>query len=101
MPDHVHFFCCPRRISEGVDIERWTAFCKDAFSKQANNLAWRWQRGIFHTRMRSEAHYQEKLEYMRDNPVTAGLVAAPDDWPWRGQVHDLHAHIRSFGDLSP
>jgi putative transposase len=101
MPDHVHFFCCPRRVSEGVNIERWTAFFKDTFSKQVNNLAWRWQRGIFHTRMRSNAHYQEKLEYTRDNPVTAGLVTTSDEWPWRGQVHDLRAHIRSFGDPPP
>jgi hypothetical protein len=21
MPDHMHFFCCPRRISEGVEVE--------------------------------------------------------------------------------
>jgi putative transposase len=98
MPDHVHFFTCPRRASDDVDIERWAAFSKDAFSKLVDNLSWRWQRGIFHTRMRSDQHYQEKRDYMRDNPVTAGLITNPDAWPWHGRIHDLHAHIRSFGN---
>ena len=26
---------------------------------------------------------------MRQNPVRAGLVAAVEDWPWQGVVHDL------------
>ena len=42
-------------------------------------------------------HYLEKENYMQENPVKAGLVAKPEDWPWRGHVHDLSAHIRSFG----
>ncbi len=101
MPDHVHFFCCPRRISEGVAVERWVSFWKDAFAKRIDRMDWRWERGVFLTRMRSDAHYAEKLEYMRQNPVKAGLVKGPEDWPWRGRVHDLSAHIRSRGEPGP
>jgi REP-associated tyrosine transposase len=98
MPDHLHFLCCPKDIREGVDIERWAACWKDCFSKSTKRPAWRWQRGVFHVRMRSDAHYREKLDYIRDNPLAKGLVARPEDWPWCGVVHDLEAHIRSFGN---
>lgn len=98
MPDHLHFLCCPKDLGAAVDVERWTAYWKDRFSKATKRVEWRWQRGVFHTRMRSDAHYQEKLDYIRDNPVTKGLVRKPEDWPWRGVVHDLDAHIRSIGE---
>ncbi len=97
MPDHLHFFCCPRLISEGVEVERWTGFWKDRLSKQVKGPMWRWQDRLFHTRMRSDAHYRDRLEYLRQNPVKAGLVERWKDWPWKGRVWDLSEHIRSFG----
>jgi putative transposase len=98
MPDHVHFFCCPGRISETAEVERWVAFWKDAFAKRIDQQEWRRERGVFHTRMRSDAHYNEKLKYVRQNPVEAGLVRRWEDWRWRGCVYDLSAHVRSFGE---
>lgn len=97
MPDHIHFLCSPTNLSNGVDIERWAAFWKDRFAMKINHPEWRWQRGMFHTRMRSDAHYREKLDYMRENPARKNLVTKSDDWLWQGQVHDLMAHIRSCG----
>ena len=79
MPDHLHFLCCPRVDREDVEIERWTAFWKDSFAKATKRPAWRWQRGLFHTRMRSDQHLQEKLDYIRDNPVLKGLIARSED----------------------
>jgi len=101
MPDHVHFFCCPKRFSDVVTVERWVGFWKDRFARMIRQPPWRWQDGLFHTRMRSDAHYREKEDYMRENPVKAGLVANPEDWPWRGQVHDLSAHVQSLGEPLP
>ena len=97
MPDHLHFMCCPRRVSEGVSVERWTAYWKHVLSRRLQQSGWRWQRVLFHTRMRSDAHLQEKVDYIRDNPVAAGLVKRPEEWQWRGTVHDLAAHNRTFG----
>jgi putative transposase len=34
-------------------------------------------------------HYDKKWEYVRQNPVRAGLVAEPDDWPHRGELQTL------------
>jgi hypothetical protein len=51
MPDHLHFFVTPKQGCPWVDVERWTAFWKDRFSKRCGNPAWRWQRGLFHHRL--------------------------------------------------
>ncbi|MBX7211856.1 MAG: hypothetical protein K1X78_26355 [Verrucomicrobiaceae bacterium] len=73
MPDHVHFFCSP---AEGkyFEVERWTLFWKDRFSKRCGDPEWPWQRGVFHHRLRSEGEYSEKMTYMRNNPVRKALV---------------------------
>src|SRR4030095_9854688 len=35
--------------------------------------------------------YSEKWEYVRQNPVRAGLVHQADDWPWQGEIVRLEA----------
>jgi len=30
----------------------------------------------------------EKWEYIRQNPVRAGLVSVPDDWPYQFQFNE-------------
>ena len=88
MPDHLHFFVTPKE-GPWVEVERWTAFWKDRFSKRCANTAWRWQRGLFHHRLRSESEYRDKCVYMLNNPVRAGYVEEPDAWPWRGRIHPI------------
>jgi hypothetical protein len=39
--------------------------------------------------MRSSESYAERWEYVRCNPVRAGLVSKPDDWPYQGEIHIL------------
>lgn len=45
-----------------------------------------WQRGFFDHLLRNSESYTEKWEYVRQNPVRAGLVRHPDDWPYQGEV---------------
>ena len=37
--------------------------------------------------------YNEKVEYLHLNPVKAGLVARPEEWPW-SNVHDYTCSVR-------
>jgi hypothetical protein len=37
----------------------------------------------------SAQSYSEKWNYIRDNPVRAGLVSAADDWPYAGEIETL------------
>jgi putative transposase len=48
-----------------------------------------WQRDFWDTQMRDREHYDEKLAYVRMNPVRKGLVATPEEWPYQGVVHPI------------
>src|SRR6478672_8443810 len=40
-----------------------------------------WQREYFDHVLRSDESYAEKWDYVRENPVRAGLVRSSNDWP--------------------
>jgi putative transposase len=48
-----------------------------------------WQSDTFDHILRSGESYSEKWNYVRMNPVRAGLAAAPEDWPWQGEITPL------------
>ena len=87
MPDHIHFFCSPTR--EDCVIETWITFWKREFRRALGVSAPRFQSDPFHHRLRGEESYSEKWEYVRENPVRAGLVEKPEDWPYQGILHEL------------
>lgn len=80
MPDHLHLLVAPldreaRLGNFAGALKRWM--------RQEMNAAWRWQPGCFDRLLRKEDSLQSKWEYMRENPVRAGLVAKWQDWPYR------------------
>jgi hypothetical protein len=51
-------------------------------------LDWRWQEGSFDRLLRSDESLSEKWEYLRQNPMRAGLVKHSEDWPYQFQFND-------------
>jgi hypothetical protein len=49
----------------------------------------RWQEGFFDHVLRSAESYAQKWEYVRMNPVRAGLCASPEQWPYQGEIVPL------------
>ena len=45
-----------------------------------------WQPGFFDHVLRSNESYAQKWEYVRDNPVRAGLVPSWQEWPHQGEI---------------
>jgi putative transposase len=45
-----------------------------------------WQEGFFDHVLRSNESYAQKWEYVRENPVHAGLVNRSEDWPYQGEI---------------
>ena len=82
------FFCAPSP-NQFFEVERWTAYWKDQFAKRCGKPEWRWQRGLFHHRLRSEQDYLGKMIYMRQNPVRQKLVHDSEFWPWQGRVNAI------------
>ena len=79
MPDHLHAllsFARDRSMSE--IIRDWKRF-----HARTNHVLW--QEGYFDHRLRSDergAQLSAKTNYIRRNPVAAGLCASVQEWPW-------------------
>ena len=50
-----------------------------------------WQPRYYGFNVFTEKKWREKLRYLHRNPVTRGLVAEPEDWPWSSYRHWLTA----------
>jgi REP element-mobilizing transposase RayT len=86
MPDHIHLFVCG---PDDFELGRWMGMLKQCLEKRAVLMANArpfWQRRFFDHVMRSVESYVQKWNYVRENPVRAGLVTNPDDWPYAGEI---------------
>lgn len=93
MPDHVHLFV---RGNPDFVLSSWVGGLKRAMSvavlneSQAKRLALQrkslWQQGFFDHVLRNDESYAQKWEYVRENPVRAGLVAEWHEWPYQGEI---------------
>jgi putative transposase len=88
LPDHIHLFCSPH---EDVPLERWVAFWKN-ISARALRIDDQpfWQRDFWDAQLRSSDSYEQKWEYVRYNPVRHKLCLIAADWPYQGEIHQLH-----------
>ena len=87
MPDHLHCFCFPSDNTK--TIERWISYWKDQFRKLHKNPNWRFQSRGWHHRLRSDESSTEKWHYVLHNPVRKNLVTTPDQWPFKGRIHNI------------
>jgi REP element-mobilizing transposase RayT len=79
MPDHVHALLsfAPGEIMSEV-IRNWKRF-----HTRKHSIVW--QDGYFDHRVRNDERGEElaiKMDYIRRNPVAAGLCAKAEDWLW-------------------
>jgi putative transposase len=84
MPDHVHLALVPVYLPDGpIPIAEIMQTIKGASAHRINRLLnRRGKEESFDRALRKEEHVQEKLFYMLENPVRAGLVGNPLDYPW-------------------
>jgi REP element-mobilizing transposase RayT len=83
MPDHIHFFV---RVCGECSLGTWMGGLKQKIARGASIPRPAWQRGFFDHVLRSDESYSQKWEYVRMNPVRAGLVTIPEDWPFSGEI---------------
>ncbi|MFT5837219.1 MAG: putative transposase [Candidatus Azotimanducaceae bacterium] len=77
MPDHLHALISfnQRERSMSKTIQSWKRYLN-------RSIGVVWQRGYFDHRLRNADAEREKASYIRNNPVRAGLVEKPNDWPY-------------------
>lgn len=111
MPDHVHFFCRAELDAKRLPIfmQRWKEWTTKRTVREVavagiggpghtvagigdpgRKLGGRiWQQEFFDHVLRSSESYSQKWDYVKENPVRAGLVKRSDEWPWQGEIESL------------
>lgn len=89
MPDHVHFFA--RALTERKTLSEFVRDWKKWTTRQLTPLITPpvWQPEFFDHIVRSAESYEQKWQYVRENPVRAGLVQSAEDWPYAGECEAL------------
>ena len=83
MPDHTHMIFTPNngetlsRIMNGVKGSS-SHFINAAVGRKSHQ----WIDESFDRIIRAGENLRKKCEYICNNPVRAGLVNTPDEWPW-------------------
>lgn len=93
MPDHIHLFCVPGGRN-CPSLTQWVKYWKTLASRSWPQPEEQpiWQKSFWDTQLRRSESYADKGEYVRYNPVRAGLCVKPGDWPWQGGIHALEWH---------
>ena len=82
MANHVHVLLRPR-----TDLTKLVMNVKSASARRCNALLGRvgqpfWQEEAYDHWVRNDRERNSIIDYIEFNPVKAGLVAEPADWPW-------------------
>jgi putative transposase len=90
MPDHVHLLV--EGLRDDSDLRRFAKRLKQgaaqSYSREFGTPLW--QEGYFDHVLRAEEDARQVARYILDNPVRAGLVAHPSEYPFLGSgVWDL------------
>jgi putative transposase len=90
MPDHIHLFCAPDTFPT-KPLKQWVRYWKSETSRHWPRPDEHpvWQRDYWDTQLRRHQSYDSKWEYVVNNPVRAGLVKEPNDWPFQGELNVL------------
>jgi putative transposase len=84
MEDHVHLLV--ETESETADLQRFVKLMKQRsgfrFSKRFGQRLW--QGSYFDRTLRSDEATEDAMRYILDNPVRAGLVRLPLEYPFMG-----------------
>jgi REP-associated tyrosine transposase len=90
LPDHLHLFAA---LPGDVKLGDWIGTLKRVVGRAVDTYGFGdpvWQRGFFDHVLRSCESYSQKWNYVRENPVRAGLVSHADDWPYSGEIVDIY-----------
>ena len=81
MANHVHMLVTPRVIAT-----KWLGPLKGFTAHEANRILCRqgkfWQDESYDHLVRSDAEFGRICGYIERNPVTAGIVASPEEFRW-------------------
>ncbi|MGB3642062.1 MAG: transposase [Rivularia sp. (in: cyanobacteria)] len=93
MPDHVHFIIQPFIKSKneywsiGSILHSIKSYSSKQIPKVMLHIGKVWQDGRFDEMIQTEKEFYNQWEYIRQNPVKAGLSATPEEYPFLWKIH--------------
>lgn len=83
MPNHVHAVVTPYADHSLLDIlHSWKSFTAHKINRRLGRSGRVWQQETFDHLIRSPESFEKFVRYTELNPVEAGMVARPEDWPF-------------------
>lgn len=83
MPDHLHLlFQLGEKESLQKLMQSFGGFTGKAISKKLEHSRPVWQNTYYDRAIRNEEELYRTITYIQENPVKAGYVEEPGEWPW-------------------
>ncbi len=101
MPNHVHFITA-RRLSTSLKelIKRWKGISAYKCNILLKRHGYFWAKNYFDRFIRDEEHLNRCVQYINYNPVKAGLVRNPSEYPFcsaaRRDFNPFKIHLLTF-----
>jgi len=96
MPDHVHLLVACRAESISKVMHQWKFKSGFSIQKLRGAKGPLWQARYFDFICRRNRDVSDKLRYIHENPVSAGLVRQSDAWPWSSASHYAQTAVPSL-----
>jgi putative transposase len=84
MPDHLHALLTSENLSASLSSVVRTFKGAAAARARQFGISNLWQKRFYDHVIRSNESLEKITTYVLENPVRAGLIAAPGDWPFSG-----------------
>jgi putative transposase len=95
MPNHLHALITP---APDVSLENAVQFIKGGFSFRLKSKHDVWMRSFNESQILTAEKFVNRVRYIEENPVRAGLVATPEKYPFSsaGRALDpMPLHMRA------
>jgi putative transposase len=101
MPDHIHLLLAPacervpgkgsRSTALSEVIGDWADAATHLVNQATGTKGSLWQDGFHDHRVRRHERISDIVDYVHQNPVEAGLVSEPEQWPWSSAAEEFAA----------
>jgi REP element-mobilizing transposase RayT len=88
MPNHYHLIVEATQDDLSLGMHRLNGRYAQRFNQRYDRVGHLFQNRFGSYVIGSDEHYERAMEYVRANPVAAGLCDRIADWPWAGGLCD-------------
>ena len=83
MPDHLHILFLPTTKTEPAIMKSIKGYSARLINRQRGSSGSVWQGGFYSRPIAGDRFFfEQKINYIEENPVRAGLCPRPEDWLW-------------------